>query len=74
MQGYLIYQIDNEIIARGRIDGTELARSTDATTVFQTVLDTLEQHGGGEVFIESGRYHINQPVRIPGRVTVRGIR
>ena len=72
MQSYIIYRDGDETVARGRIDGRILMRDRSAAGVLQEVMTVLEQQGGGQAFIECGRYVIDRPVRLPSMVSVCG--
>jgi hypothetical protein len=72
MQSHIVYKEGDEIAACGRIDRRIMIRHKSASRVLQTVLDLLEEQGGGQAILECGTYEIDEPVRLPSRVTVRG--
>ncbi len=47
--------------------------SSDATTVFQKLLDQAGKAGGGVVEVPAGRFRINGTLSVPANVTLQGI-
>lgn len=46
--------------------------STDATAIFQQLLDSLGRLGGGTLFVPEGRYVVKGNLEVPKGVTIRG--
>jgi hypothetical protein len=48
-------------------DGT-----TDVTNAIQTALNSIDNLGGGALFLPAGNYKVSGNLTVPGRVTIRG--
>ena len=72
MQSYFIYQKNGKTVARGRVEGDELARDTNASVVIQHTLQVLADQAGGELQFESGVYEIDTSLYIPSNVKISG--
>ncbi|MEM9227169.1 MAG: right-handed parallel beta-helix repeat-containing protein, partial [Verrucomicrobiota bacterium] len=62
---------DNWVYAYASLNGKELARDADASTLIQLALDRL-QGEGGSVTIEPGTYVLTKPLQLPSRMQLKG--
>ena len=72
MSDYVVFQQEDEVVAREEYTNDLVIRRPNASEVFEAVMESLARQGGGSVHIASGTYAVEQPIELPSMTSVIG--